>query len=148
MNLNGNLPLCPCLPCIMCGVFILWWYSYELFFYILVDLFNWCRLDDTEKIEDEFTGLKVISFGENCIRLSLRTYIPKLEELLPQQKIADAIEPSHVNHELLIELLEGTLDLRNVEVSQHEIISTYFLHEYCFSIAFIIRGITLTSKQL
>ncbi|XP_068318208.1 uncharacterized protein [Pyrus communis] len=81
--------------------------------------FKW--LDDTEKIEDEFTGLKVISFGENCIRLSLRTYIPKLEELLPQQKIADAIGPSHVNHELLIELLEGTLDLRNVEIFPNDV---------------------------
>ncbi|KAM1689885.1 hypothetical protein TB2_031137 [Malus domestica] len=81
--------------------------------------FKW--LDDTEKIEDEFTGLKVISFGENCIRLSLRTYIPKLEELVPQQKIADATEPSHVNHELLIELLEGTLDLRNVEIFPNDV---------------------------
>ncbi|KAM1692266.1 hypothetical protein ACFX2K_031897 [Malus domestica] len=81
--------------------------------------FKW--LDDTEKIEDEFTGLKVISFGENCIRLSLRTYIPKLEELVPQQKIADATEPSHVNHELLIELLEGTLDLGNVEIFPNDV---------------------------
>ncbi|KAM2087411.1 hypothetical protein ACFX1X_031950 [Malus domestica] len=81
--------------------------------------FKW--LDDTEKIEDEFTGLKVISFGENCIRLSLRTYIPKLEELVPQQQIADATEPSHVNHELLIELLEGTLDLRNVEIFPNDV---------------------------
>ncbi|CAN6722664.1 unnamed protein product [Malus baccata var. baccata] len=81
--------------------------------------FKW--LDDTEKIEDEFTGLKVISFGENCIRLSLRTYIPKLEELVPQQKIADATEPSHVNHELLIELLEGTLDLRNAEIFPNDV---------------------------
>ncbi|KAM2623912.1 hypothetical protein TB1_030936 [Malus domestica] len=81
--------------------------------------FKW--LDDTEKIEDEFTGLKVISFGENCIRLSLRTYIPKLEELVPQQNIADATEPSHVNHELLIELLEGTLDLRNAEIFPNDV---------------------------
>ncbi|XP_034199219.1 uncharacterized protein LOC117614497 [Prunus dulcis] len=65
-------------------------------------------LDNTERIEDAVEG--------NCIRLSLRTYIPKLEDLFSPKKVGDATEPSEVNHELLMELLEGTIGLRNVEV--------------------------------
>ncbi|KAK8643600.1 hypothetical protein V6N13_012888 [Hibiscus sabdariffa] len=37
------------------------------------------RLDALEQIEDALTGLKVISFDGNFIRLSLQTHIPKVE---------------------------------------------------------------------
>ncbi|PQQ02365.1 uncharacterized protein Pyn_34924 [Prunus yedoensis var. nudiflora] len=53
-------------------------------------------LDNTEQIEDAVTGLK-------------------LEDLFSPKKVGDATEPSKVNHELLIELLEGTMGLWNVE---------------------------------
>jgi hypothetical protein len=65
------------------------------------------------------TGLKVIAFTENCIRLSLRTYIPKLEGLLYQHTTEDIIEPFEMNHELLIEVQEGTMELKSVEVSDY-----------------------------
>ncbi|XP_040963245.1 uncharacterized protein [Gossypium hirsutum] len=42
------------------------------------------RLDALEQIEDALTGLKVIGFDGNCIRLSLQTYIPKVEGVLCQ----------------------------------------------------------------
>jgi len=84
---------------------------------------NCFRFDAIEQIEDALTGLKVIVFTENCIRLSLRTYIPKLEGLLYQHTIEDIIEPSEINHELLIEVREGTMELKSVEVSEYEIIS-------------------------
>ncbi|XP_061991849.1 uncharacterized protein LOC133709914 [Rosa rugosa] len=74
-------------------------------------------LDATEQFEDAFSGLKVISFEENCIRLSLRTYIPKSKGL-SQQIIEDT---TSVNHELLIELMEGTMDLRNVEIFPNDV---------------------------
>ncbi|PWA57536.1 F-box associated interaction domain-containing protein [Artemisia annua] len=51
------------------------------------------------EIEDALTGLEVIEYEGNQIRLSLRTYIPETE--LPEQ-----------NHELAIDLLDGTLELR------------------------------------
>ncbi|PQM42653.1 uncharacterized protein Pyn_16386 [Prunus yedoensis var. nudiflora] len=68
-------------------------------------------LDNTEQIEDAVTGLKVIACEGNCVRLSLRTYIPKLEDLFSPKKVGDATEPSKVNHELLIELLEGVEEI-------------------------------------
>ncbi|XP_034201130.1 uncharacterized protein LOC117616039 isoform X2 [Prunus dulcis] len=78
-------------------------------------------LDNTEQIGDAVTGLKVIAFEGNCVRLSLRTYIPKLEDLFSPKKVGDATESSEVNHELLIELLEGTMGLRNVEIFPNDV---------------------------
>ncbi|XP_050372242.1 uncharacterized protein LOC126790140 [Argentina anserina] len=74
-------------------------------------------LDATEQFEDAFSGLKVISFEDNCIRLSLRTYIPKSRGL-SQQRNEDY---TSVNHELLIELVEGTMDLRKVEIFPNDV---------------------------
>ena len=74
------------------------------------------RFEAAEQIEDLLTGLKVIEVDGNCFRLSLQTYIPKLEGLLFQQRMEDVNEPSEVNHELLIEIVNGSMELKNVEV--------------------------------
>ena len=74
------------------------------------------RLDASEQIEDALTGLKVIGFDGNCIRLSLQTYIPKVEGVLCQKLIEDIAEPSEMNHELLVEIMDGTMEVKNVEV--------------------------------
>ncbi|KAG2721086.1 hypothetical protein I3760_02G065200 [Carya illinoinensis] len=87
-------------------------------------MYRW--FDATEQIEDLMTCLKVIAFTENCIRISLRTYIPKLEGLY-QQKIEDCIEPSEVNHELLIEVMEGTMELKSVEIFPNNVYITDIL---------------------
>ncbi|XP_065862758.1 uncharacterized protein [Euphorbia lathyris] len=79
------------------------------------------RIDSVEQIEDTLSGLKVIDFDGNCIRLSLRTYLPKLEDLSCQQKIEDAGQPSEINHELLIELVSGTMELKDVEMFPNDI---------------------------
>ncbi|GMY32044.1 e3 ubiquitin-protein ligase rnf14 [Fagus crenata] len=79
-------------------------------------LYRW--FDTIEQIEDVLAGLKVIAFTENCIRLSLQTYVPKLEG---SQKIEDIIEPSVLNHELLIEVLEGTMVLKSVEIFPNDV---------------------------
>uniref|UniRef100_A0A7N2MVB4 Uncharacterized protein n=1 Tax=Quercus lobata TaxID=97700 RepID=A0A7N2MVB4_QUELO len=76
-------------------------------------MYRW--FDAIEQIEDLLTGLKVTAFTENCIRLSLQTHIPKLEG---SRKI-EGIEPSVLNHELLIEVLEGTMELKSVESYQN-----------------------------
>ncbi|KAE8076290.1 hypothetical protein FH972_014952 [Carpinus fangiana] len=82
-------------------------------------MYRW--FDAVEQIEDALTGLKVIAFTENCIRLSLRTYIPKLEGLLYQHTTEDIIEPSEMNHELLIEVREGTMELKSVEIFPNDV---------------------------
>ena len=61
------------------------------------------------------TGLKIIECEGNYIRLSLRT-CPNSESLFSQHKIEDITEPLELNHELLIEVVEGTLELKGVEV--------------------------------
>ncbi|EOY05196.1 Uncharacterized protein TCM_020266 isoform 4, partial [Theobroma cacao] len=79
------------------------------------------RLDTLEQIEDALTGLKVIGFDGNCIRLSLQTYIPKLEGLLCQKTIEDISEPSEMNHELLVEIVDGTMEIKNVEMFPNDV---------------------------
>lgn len=74
------------------------------------------RLDALEQIEDALTGLKVIGFDGNCIRVSLQTYIPKVEGVLCQNMIEDIAQPSEMNHELLVEIMDGTMEVKNVEV--------------------------------
>ncbi|XP_030534059.1 uncharacterized protein LOC115743430 isoform X2 [Rhodamnia argentea] len=78
------------------------------------------RKDDTvEQIEDALTGLKVIEIDGSCIRLSLNTYLPKYESY--QQKMEEAIETVELNHELLIELVDGCLELKNVEIFPNDV---------------------------
>ncbi|KAL2249387.1 UNVERIFIED_CONTAM: hypothetical protein Sindi_2412400, partial [Sesamum indicum] len=68
-----------------------------------------------EKIEDALTGVKVIEIDGNNIRLSLKTYIPYLESVLRQQDIESVIEPLEMNHELIVETMDGTWELKDVE---------------------------------
>ncbi|XP_052208392.1 uncharacterized protein LOC127812107 isoform X1 [Diospyros lotus] len=79
------------------------------------------RFEAIEKIEDALTGLKVLEHEGNCIRLSLRTYIPNSESILSQHKIEDFTEPLEQNHELLIQVSEGTLELKNVEIFPNDV---------------------------
>ncbi|KAL9408757.1 hypothetical protein AB3S75_047190 [Citrus x aurantiifolia] len=79
------------------------------------------RFDAVEQIEDSLTGLKVIDFDGKCFRLSMQTYIPTLEESSFRHKIEDVIEPSEVNHELLIEVIDGTMEIKNVEMFPNDV---------------------------
>ncbi|EXC33904.1 hypothetical protein L484_012794 [Morus notabilis] len=88
----------------------------------LEDLDGICKwFDAIEQIEDILTGVKVIALEENCIRFSLQTYIPNLESFLLQQTIEAVNVPFEVKHELLIELLEWTLDQKNVEIFPNDV---------------------------
>ncbi|XP_027337591.1 cation/H(+) antiporter 4-like [Abrus precatorius] len=78
--------------------------------------------DVVEQIEDAFTGLKVLAFDENCIRLSLQTYMPTFEGISYLQKIEDTIDAADLSHELLIEVFEGTMKLKNVQVFPNDIL--------------------------
>ncbi|GKV36015.1 hypothetical protein SLEP1_g44199 [Rubroshorea leprosula] len=77
------------------------------------------RFDTIEQIEDAFTGLKVFEFDRNCVRLSLKTYIPKSEHSHCQQHFENIPEPSEMDHEVLVEIMDGTMELKNVEVLKH-----------------------------
>lgn len=76
------------------------------------------RIEAIENIEEALTGLKVIDFEENTIKVSLKTYIP--EGVMCQLNAEDYIKQSEVNHELLIEVVNGTMDLKNVEVQPYK----------------------------
>ncbi|XP_040939937.1 uncharacterized protein [Gossypium hirsutum] len=79
------------------------------------------RLGALEQIKDALTGLKVIGFDGNCIRLSLQTYIPKVEGVLCQNMSEDISEPSEMNHELLVEIVDGIMEVKNVEMFPNDV---------------------------
>ncbi|KAJ8755476.1 hypothetical protein K2173_019274 [Erythroxylum novogranatense] len=79
------------------------------------------RFDALEEIEDALSGLHIIEFDGTFIRLSLRTYIPKLEGMSQYQSIDDTFRPSEVNHELLIEVLSGTMEIKTVEIFPNDV---------------------------
>uniref|UniRef100_A0A803Q735 Uncharacterized protein n=1 Tax=Cannabis sativa TaxID=3483 RepID=A0A803Q735_CANSA len=88
----------------------------------LEDLDSVCKwFDATEQVEDAFAGIKVTAFDENCIRLSLQTYIPKLESFLSQQNIEAVDVPLELKHQLMIEVVEGTMEPKNVEIFPNDI---------------------------
>ncbi|KAF4349603.1 hypothetical protein F8388_003787 [Cannabis sativa] len=88
----------------------------------LEDLDSVCKwFDATEQVEDAFVGIKVTAFDENCIRLSLQTYIPKLESFLSQQNIEAVDVPLELKHQLMIEVVEGTIEPKNVEIFPNDI---------------------------
>lgn len=74
------------------------------------------RVEAIGQIEGLLSDLKVIEFDGNCIRLAMKTSFPTLESLSSLQKLDFANEPSVLDHELLVELEDGTMQLKNVEV--------------------------------
>ncbi|XP_076882941.1 uncharacterized protein LOC143531554 [Bidens hawaiensis] len=66
------------------------------------------RFEGFVKMEDALTGLKVIEYDGNRISLSIRTYLPE-------------VEMDEQNHELAIELLDGTLELKNAEIFPNDV---------------------------
>ncbi|KAI3716431.1 hypothetical protein L1987_67304 [Smallanthus sonchifolius] len=70
--------------------------------------YNFKRFEGFLKIEDTLTGLEVIEYEGSRINLSLRTFIPEIE--MPEQ-----------NHELAIEILEGSLELKNAEIFPNDV---------------------------
>ncbi|KAH7857676.1 hypothetical protein Vadar_015250 [Vaccinium darrowii] len=79
------------------------------------------RFEAVEKVEDSLSGFKVRKFEGNRIKMSLRTYIPISESLLSQLKAEDIAEPLEHNHELVVEVLEGTLELKSVEIFPNDV---------------------------
>ncbi|KAJ4969036.1 hypothetical protein NE237_015737 [Protea cynaroides] len=78
------------------------------------------RVEAIQQIEDALTSLKIIDFEGNHIRLSLKTFIPTLEDLPCPQKM-EISETLIQEHELLIEVIDGTMDLKNVEIFPNDV---------------------------
>jgi hypothetical protein len=74
------------------------------------------RFDAVDEIEDAFAGLKVLALDANCITLSLKTFMPTSEGISILERVEDTIDVAEMNHELLIEIFEGTMKLKNVQV--------------------------------
>ncbi|XP_019438270.1 PREDICTED: uncharacterized protein LOC109344103 isoform X2 [Lupinus angustifolius] len=84
----------------------------------LQDLHHQVKWFDTvDGIEDALTGLKVLAFDDNCMRLSMQTYIPNLDKMTVQGINDGAV----VHHELLIQVFEGTMNFNNVQVFPNDI---------------------------
>ncbi|KAK2443173.1 RNA-directed DNA polymerase (reverse transcriptase)-related family protein [Trifolium repens] len=77
--------------------------------------------DTIDQVDDALTGLKVLAFDENCIRLSLHTYMPTAEGIACLQRVEDTNDASVLNHELLIEVFEGTMKLKDIQVFPNDI---------------------------
>lgn len=58
----------------------------------------------------------MIEIENNNIKLSLTTYVPCLENLFSQPKVEDMIHPYEQTHELVVELVDGNMELKNAEV--------------------------------
>ncbi|KAK9671452.1 hypothetical protein RND81_12G030800 [Saponaria officinalis] len=72
------------------------------------------RVEAIGKIKEALTGLKVIDVEANIIRLSLTTYIPDVEGLT-------STKPHEVNHELLIEVISETMEIKHVEIVPNDV---------------------------
>ncbi|KAG1370087.1 hypothetical protein COCNU_15G004530 [Cocos nucifera] len=73
------------------------------------------RVEAIGQIEYMLSGVKVIELEGTCLRLSLKTPIPTSDSLLLRHKLDCVREPTVLDHELLIEVVDKTLELKSVE---------------------------------
>ncbi|KAJ0961802.1 hypothetical protein J5N97_029630 [Dioscorea zingiberensis] len=77
------------------------------------------------QIEELLSEVRVIEFKGDHIRLLLKTPIPSMDILPLQYNSASFIEPTVVDHELMIEVLENNLEPMNLEVNSDEVLSLF-----------------------
>ncbi|XP_072963972.1 uncharacterized protein [Typha angustifolia] len=68
------------------------------------------------QVENMLSGVNVIGFEGNCIRLLLKTPVCTTDGLLLGHKLNFAIEPFATDHELLVEVIDKTMELKSVEI--------------------------------
>ncbi|XP_038989757.1 uncharacterized protein LOC103706522 isoform X4 [Phoenix dactylifera] len=74
------------------------------------------RAEAIGQIEYMLSGVKVIELEGTCLRLSLKTPIPTSDSFLLRHKLDCIREPTVMDHELLIEVVDKTLELKSVEI--------------------------------
>ncbi|THU50519.1 hypothetical protein C4D60_Mb06t21060 [Musa balbisiana] len=73
------------------------------------------RLEAVGQLEHMFSDVRVIDFQGSCIRLSLKTPIPNIDGFIIQHNL-DFVEPFVSEHEMLIEVIDKTMELKSVEI--------------------------------
>ncbi|KAJ6801498.1 uncharacterized protein M6B38_198190 [Iris pallida] len=86
------------------------------------------RVEAIGQIEDKLSSVKVLGFEGNCIRLSLKTHMASSDGLFLGHKLDCMIEPSVVEHELLIELADKTMELHKAEIFPNDVSLDAIIH--------------------
>ncbi|TKY47831.1 hypothetical protein E2542_SST29892 [Spatholobus suberectus] len=71
---------------------------------------------DSPMLEDDCSNLTVVNLDEN-----LETYMPTFEGISFLPRVEDTIDAAELNHEFLVEVFEGTMKLKNVQVFPNDI---------------------------
>lgn len=79
------------------------------------------RFESVSQIEDKLSDVKVLEFEGNCIRISMKTSVPSSDGLLFRHKFDNLVKPHVVEHELLVEVVDNTLELRKVEIFPNDV---------------------------
>ncbi|KAK1272046.1 hypothetical protein QJS04_geneDACA012663 [Acorus gramineus] len=79
------------------------------------------REEAISQIEDILSHVKVIEYKGNCIRLALKTSINPSEGLWFRRKPDGIIWPLSIDHELLIEVVDGKTEMINVEIFPNDV---------------------------
>ncbi|XP_020111985.1 uncharacterized protein LOC109726654 isoform X2 [Ananas comosus] len=74
------------------------------------------RVEAIGQVEYMLSEVKIIEFEHNCIRLFVKMSIPTSDGLVLGRKLDCAIEPCISDHELLIEVMDQTMELKSVEI--------------------------------
>ncbi|KAF3794162.1 hypothetical protein EJ110_NYTH08231 [Nymphaea thermarum] len=79
------------------------------------------RVEAICQVEEVLCHAKVIEFKDNCIRLSLKTFLPMAGSLKYQLSFEKMIGPSAIHHEMLIKVIPGTRELVDVEIFPNDV---------------------------
>lgn len=68
------------------------------------------------QLQSLFSGTKVLDCKDNCLRVFLKSPILASEHVIFGQKLDCVVDSFVSDHELLIEVDEGSMELKKVEV--------------------------------
>ncbi|KAM0935873.1 hypothetical protein DsansV1_C27g0197451 [Dioscorea sansibarensis] len=86
------------------------------------------RVEAIGQIEELLSGVRVIDFEGNHIKLLLKTPIPSIDSFPLQYNSACSMEPSVVDHELMIEVSEKTMEPMNLEIFPADVYVDEIMH--------------------
>lgn len=86
-------------------------------FQLLHDIFlSLSRDEEMWQLQSLVSGPKVLEFKDNCLRVLLKAPILTSECVILGQKLDCVVDSSVSDHELLIEVDEGSMELNKVQV--------------------------------
>lgn len=109
-----------CVFSVSLSLWFFWFYYYlrkiNFFWDTCLFSFIYFRVEAIGQVEYMLSEVKIIEFEHNCIRLFVKMSIPTSDGLVLGRKLDCAIEPCISDHELLIEVMDQTMELKSVEV--------------------------------